>query len=290
LARGGGLPCEAPEENTLTIQVHNITIDGSSAPEGAPRWDPAQYERVVRRNLIHVFNSPVGHCIIPQITRQLRIIPHPTFAPDGADAFPDDWAAARLRGATVFQCGMPAEPGQPAMGEPLPDAAPGTGVGSASTIRFTPADWYDPSRRYGGFISLLPSRREGAPGTYSDEVLCHELVHSIRQMRGVMQCVGRGDIYATHEEFCAVEVANVYASCRGRPIAGDYWHSTVREGLVSPFGEQTARQRDEDRWIERMRTEQPGFVYALSRISRESASYNPFRPRSPYVRYVNRPY
>lgn len=145
----------------------------------------------------------------------------------------------------------------------------------------------------GGTVVLLACSRhdvKGRPARTPTKVLCHELVHSIRQMRGVMQCVGRGDIYATHEEFCAVEVANVYASCRGRPIAGDYWHSTVREGLVSPFGEQTARQRDEDRWIERMRTEQPGFVYALSRISRESASYNPFRPRSPYVRYVNRPY
>ena len=43
----------------MTITARNITIDGSRTPTGAPRWDPDRYERVVRRLLIHVFNSPV---------------------------------------------------------------------------------------------------------------------------------------------------------------------------------------------------------------------------------------
>lgn len=275
----------------MTITVHNITIDGSRVPEGAPRWDPARYEHAVRRNLIYVFNSPVGHAIIPQIRRQLTIIPDATFAPDRAYSTPADPRAAAVRGATRYQCSAPLGGDASQVGAPMPHAARGTGVGSDVTIEYTPGDCtHDPSDRYAGFIRMMPPRHLDAPGAFSDEVLCHELAHAIRSMRGVQDCSAVGHRYGTFDEFCAVEVANVYASCRHRWVRGAYVGGArpERVALLDPFGTPNARQRTEAEWIERMRRQQPDFCHALGRIPRERASYNPFRrDRLPYVRYHN---
>lgn len=274
----------------MTISVHNITIDGTippwNLPPGGSPWDAAAYEEDVRRNLIYVFTTPVGGAIIPQITRELRIVPFPWWhgylgSERRADATPDSWNASLLRGATAYQCSGGEEPGTAS-----PDLPTGTGVGSSSRIRYTPTDWYDPSRRMSGFVRVLPSPALGTPGTHSDEVLCHELAHAIRHMRGVSQCIPAGHGYTTFEEFCATQVANVYASCRVRPPRASYQEDWSREMMPDPFGIPTTAQRDERRWIERMRDQQPGFCYALSLIPASIALYNPFREPPPNIRYA----
>ena len=272
----------------MTITVHTITIDGSVGPAGVAQWDPDRYERAVRRNLVYIFRTPVGRVLIPQLLRRpLTIVPHPPLALDGAHARPRDAAAAQLRGATVYQCSPPTVAGRPAMGQPVPNQPRSTGVGSAVQLRYTPADWHDPSPSVYGVFTMMPTRRRAAPGALSDEVLVHELTHAIRCMRGVAQCMGVGYDYATFEEFCAVQVANVYASCRRRPVRHSYVHRDQRVALLDPFGTPTAQQRDEEAWIDRMRREQPGFCHALGNLSRGDAPYNPFRrPRSRDVRYV----
>jgi hypothetical protein len=106
----------------------------------------------------------------------------------------------------------------------------GVGGGSDSTVRFTPQDWDPPSSN-----SL----------DTADEVLLHELVHALRQARGLeddtlllapLAMMRRGEgslsgqklgttdqptklsqIYHSIEDFCAILIANIYRSENNRP-------------------------------------------------------------------------
>jgi hypothetical protein len=82
----------------------------------------------------------------------------------------------------------------------------GTSKGSSSYVHFTAANH---SAAYG-------------PGMAPDEVLLHELVHSLRDMEGHANPVpttGTNLDYENIEEFLAVLVTNVYASERDGPLA-----------------------------------------------------------------------
>src|SRR5262249_51922405 len=82
----------------------------------------------------------------------------------------------------------------------------GTGKGSNSYVHFTAADH---SAAYG-------------PGSAPDEVLLHELVHSLREMEGHLNQVpttGTNLAYENIEEYLAVLVTNIYVSERDGPLA-----------------------------------------------------------------------
>ncbi|MCA9609338.1 MAG: hypothetical protein KC619_27245 [Myxococcales bacterium] len=87
-------------------------------------------------------------------------------------------------------------------------------------------------------------------------------------------------------------MTNVYSSCQRRFLLDSYERGPGYEGrrrsvLLDPFGHRSARELQEDRWIEQMRSEQSGFCDALRRIPAAVATYNPFRDRSPYLRYAS---
>jgi hypothetical protein len=83
----------------------------------------------------------------------------------------------------------------------LPDKGLGTGAGTSSTIDYTPGMW-GPSG----------TAHAQGPGTLADEILCHELIHAGRQMKGVQHNKKVSDFYQNEEEYVAVVVTNIYMS------------------------------------------------------------------------------
>jgi len=82
------------------------------------------------------------------------------------------------------------------------DVYRGTGQGSNTEVRFTSEMWP------GGGSSTA------GPGAEGSEILFHEMVHGLRQMRGVMQCASTtmNRNFDTREEFMAILVSNMYRS------------------------------------------------------------------------------
>jgi hypothetical protein len=63
------------------------------------------------------------------------------------------------------------------------------------------------------------------PGSASDEVLCHELVHALYQLRGLQRCraaTGPSQGFDIEEDILAVAIANVYSSETGRKLRKDH--------------------------------------------------------------------
>lgn len=86
-----------------------------------------------------------------------------------------------------------------------------------SIIEFTPDTWIlgSPVLKYvtydtRGIKDFTPG------GDRADEVLFHELVHSMRIGHGVTRDRSMGDGFENEEEFCAVLLANIYISEIGR--------------------------------------------------------------------------
>ena len=78
----------------------------------------------------------------------------------------------------------------------------GTGHGATSTIHFSPDMW--------------PGTDKDHPGYLPDEVLCHEMVHSSRIMRGVADSKPVNAAYDDQEEYIAIVVANMYLAEKGQ--------------------------------------------------------------------------
>jgi hypothetical protein len=77
--------------------------------------------------------------------------------------------------------------------------AGGYGTGANSEIRFTPSQFRD-------FIWML------VPASSPDEVLYHEMIHSSRQMRGLVDPIPVDQGYGNQEEYLAVVLTNIYLS------------------------------------------------------------------------------
>src|SRR5947208_506298 len=80
----------------------------------------------------------------------------------------------------------------------ITDFAQGTGGGSSVHVHFSPDVTFT-----------------GTAGSAGDEILFHEMCHSIRQMQGEFEARPTGDIdrgYDNVEEFFAVLISNIYAS------------------------------------------------------------------------------
>jgi hypothetical protein len=97
--------------------------------------------------------------------------------------------------------------------KPLPNGTvvDGTGAGSGSVVRFTAGAW----------VGVGVDSR-----VHPEDVLFHEMWHSLRQMLGLNKqtlLTGAEAVFGDEEEFLAVLVANVFASEKGRPsLRGSY--------------------------------------------------------------------
>jgi hypothetical protein len=84
----------------------------------------------------------------------------------------------------------------------------GSGRGSDSRIAFTPS-------RFSTYCSKKSSVGKAA-GAQPDDILLHEIVHAMRQMRGKSDLAPLGHGFDTEEEFYAILLTNIYASEAGR--------------------------------------------------------------------------
>ncbi len=139
-----------------------------------------------------------------------------------ARASPDDWNAARPAG---LDCAKDWE-------HPNDKSNEGTGKGTDSTVYYSPWVWPDQGNAL--------CNEDNNAGNSSDEVLLHELVHSMEQVEGKLdQCEvypPRFDpTYATDNvaEFFAVLVANLYSSETGRKLRQDHRSFKVMPAQVA---------------------------------------------------------
>jgi hypothetical protein len=93
-----------------------------------------------------------------------------------------------------------------------------TAAGYNALVRFNPAMWTAEAVAKVGFIPK-PADFVRAPGVGRDEILLHEMVHGLRQIRGTTDSHTPADSpnMDTVEEFMAIVVSNVYRSELKRP-------------------------------------------------------------------------
>jgi hypothetical protein len=191
-----------------------------------------------------------------------------------AYAGPTSWSDATPAGEMVYTCGSSPRPhttrsrldawldlpGRPVMG---------TGTGSDSEVAFESGIWHS-----GAVCGGMGS------GANDDEILFHELVHALRQIRGLMHCAPMYGNYDTQEEFFAIVVANIYVGCKV-PAPGDA--SLIRESHsgFSPIAVEPRAWLDSHRrnraYLDQMRRQMPDLWGNLSRIPWSQCWFNPVR-------------
>ena len=192
----------------MPIQPHpRITIDGSSLNKKGP-----DYEYDVSGVLMTMKLSLVGIALIDSLQRNLWIFPHPDPG-QNARATPTNRLDAQVAGLRSHSC-TDMTPKSDENGNPLY----GTGKGSDSVIRFTPREFLNNSTSQGKAIPV---------GVRRDEALFHEMVHSLRQMTGVMDCTPYPHDYDTKDDFFVILVTNIYSSAFHRPLRKNHVDSSV---------------------------------------------------------------
>jgi len=119
---------------------------------------------------------------------------------------------------------------------------------------------------------------ENTPQGRADEVLLHELSHSLRTITGTQRLSGRRSTatflamasYETVEEFFAAMVASVHSSELGRAILGNHGRWPLRNPEVLKTPPFSTRMRQ---ICERM----PEFAGDMALIPETVAPFNPFR-------------
>ena len=128
-------------------------------------------------------------------------------------------------------------------------------------------------------FSIRNLRNRGIQGR-NDEVLLHELCHSLRQINGVERYQrgsgGRWEPramaggYGNVEEFFAAMVTSVYSSELGRRPLGNTEDASIRDPSRLNNAPFSTRLRN-------FQSRMPGFVRELQGISAQQAQFNPFR-------------
>jgi len=133
----------------------------------------------------------------------------------------------------------------------------GPGRGSASEVHYSPNMWRG-------------QRVQSQP----DEVLFHELCHSLRQINGLQRMSGGNFRYIASfenvEEFFAAMVTSVYSSENNRPVLGNhgYWQLRNVDVLL---------ERPYSTWINNFKSSMPDFTHDIAAITQQQAAFNPFR-------------
>ena len=112
-----------------------------------------------------------------------------------------------------------------------------------------------------------------SPGFEADEVLFHELVHSLRHMAGVSAAANKlGDGYQNEEEFIAVILSNIYLAEKGRKsLRGGHDGATMQQP------ENFLKNERYKQLLLKFKGEQRAFFDELSNIPKEKAWWNPLR-------------
>lgn len=128
-----------------------------------------------------------------------------------ATAGPTDWSKSAPKGQTVLSCGGPNQ------NKPLKESflfffekdMKGDGTGSDTIVSFTPDMWVTSD-----VTAAFGAANAAGPGVKKDEILLHEMVHGMRQMKGTSRCAATPDNPGldTIEEFMAIVISNMYRS------------------------------------------------------------------------------
>lgn len=201
------------------IEHGNFSIHGDVLPLDVEpdEWDARRYERAVEANLLRLEQSRAGSVILQHVIAPIVIIPyHLDRGFPGANS--------------------DSGPGWPYESPPDDRSVPRTGDGAPlTTISFTPSFFVHPD---------TPDTRavDGLHPARTDEVLLHEIVHSVEQQWGTIRydlVSPSSDDIASICEHRAVRVSNMYSSEQHRPLRGPYNHAA----FLSASGHDYAQQR-----------------------------------------------
>jgi hypothetical protein len=231
----------------------HITIDGSSL--GKSKAD--QYESEVKGTLHTMHLSSVGQLLIRAVPRSMKIVPYEK-RDLNAYSKANDPRAAGVAGRAEYRCdhGMP-------ITDVLNRPYLGTGGGSDTEVHFTPAQWFTDGIAHHKHKKILAAARR-------DEVLFHEMVHSLRQMNGLFNCSIGAPGFDTKEEVWSIMTTNIYCSAWNRPLRKDHSeHATMSAAEASTYFQRF------DVMIGHMCRDLPVFTRAVAQIS--FIAFNPFR-------------
>ena len=188
--------------NEMPITTGHITIDARGTlsvykPHYGVDWRN-HYEHRVALHLNTIRTSHTGAAVLGTIARSVTIRPLDDPFEDGASASPADRRNATQMNEPLIRCGKDPAPGT------------GTGLGSASTVYFTPGVY----TRGDALQQYSPD----APASRPEEVLFHELVHAMRHTVGELDRSCMKDDFERKEEFHAIMICNIFCSERGRPL------------------------------------------------------------------------
>ncbi len=139
-------------------------------------------------------------------------------------------------------------------------AAIGTGTGSDTEIRFSPSTFTAPGAPTG-------------PGVRPDEILLHEMVHGLRQMKGraIFEQINGNPGMDNYEEFAAIVVSNVYRSELKIPQLRQDHHGFLP--LTGPDTAAASFKTTYQQYLNDMAIEQPQLCRNLRRVP---SAFNPF--------------
>lgn len=237
----------------------NIIVDGDEftsgflgldwLPSGAAKSKKVNYESAVIGTLTRLISKFSGWAVIVEIFRTNKKMYVRPFHPTPADQYnayaqPTDWAAATLKDTAVRdnQGNLP-PPGAPRI--------TGTGWGSDTIINFSPSTFAPGS---GAPIG---------PGTSPDEILLHEMVHGLRQMRGrmVREPITSNPGMDNYEEFVAILISNIFRSECGIPSMRADHHGFAP--LTGPTTDPAIFKSTYQQWLSYIDVEQPSLCQHL---------------------------
>lgn len=243
----------------MTLNPHAlITIDGSVL---GPAMGTT-YEKGVAGTLKTIRLNRVGQVLVDNLNRQLKIKPWLPSTPaqkPNAFASPTNDRKAIATNQGVYSCSDGTPRNAPVTGAHIK----GLGGGSDSEIQFNPSNWMTQGLADSKAKSIPPGKRE-------DEILFHEMVHSLRQMIGQMNCSIAAEGYDTKEEVWSIMTTNIYSAAWNRPLRLDHhgFHALTADAAKSYYTNFSVM-------IGHMCRDLPAFTKAIASI--DYISFNPFR-------------
>ena len=218
---------ETSIKNTIFTNGDDITLVRKDLDQGTWEWGVDN----ALKNLFQVVPFQSSQAVLRELAgsgKKVLIKPahageqdhaEPVKGIDSYDYVSPNWPNATPQGSPPLACAEGSVEGRDRTGTPLfrkgDGADPtrlGTGAGSDVCVYFTSQDHLK---------ELM------APGGRPDEVLLHELVHSLRIAQGCALCLPMPDDYDTVEEFYAILITNINRSeCRYRTLRANHFGKT----------------------------------------------------------------
>ena len=186
-----------------------------------------------------------------------------------------EWKGFNATSGSVFVPKIDDKPGPVNM-----DQVKGASAGHNALVRFNPDMWNGEALAAVGFITKAADFKQ-APGVGKDEILLHEMVHGLRQIRGTTDQHKPADSpdMDTVEEFMAIVVSNVYRSELNRPglRADHHGFAPLPSAQENPqvFLNQAGKSGESNLTrMQQFKTQNPALFEDLKR---SPAKFNPFK-------------